>query len=536
MSGGAPDAEPIVIGTGHAGMAAVHKLVALGRRPIVVDAGRTLEPRRQAAVERLQALPPDRWPAADRDLVVRNATVGDRVPRRLAFGSGYVYADGDPALPGTVGRDGAPVQTLAAGGYSTVWGGAMLAADDCDLSGWPISRADLAPYHREVLARIPVSAVADRLEQHFPRYVDDGPHLVVAPRSGALLARLANDDRLRDRTDVSFGQSRLAVDAGTGPSGCRYCGHCLTGCVYGSIPRADDGLVDLVRRGAVDLRSGLVVRSIEESDGGVRVLADDATGRHHVVDGGRAFLAAGAIGSTRIVLTSMRAWDQPVVLRSTDGFLMPFLQIGARGRSGPTNTLPDVFIELKVPGNDHWVHVQLSPPNDLVRQRFGVAHDHDGWRPRVLGALLDHALLAHANVHSDLAGHHVLTLRRLGADRTSLELASVSDPGFRPFARRAARRLAWVLRRAGAIGHVSFQGPGGGPLSQHVGASLPMTSSQPRAYQTDRVGRPQGWDRMHVIDSAAFSSVPATTVALLAMANATRVVAEVAADHGAPHA
>ena len=87
---------------------------------------------------------------------------------------------------------------------------------------------------------------------------------------------------------------------------------------------------------------------------------------------------------------------------------------------------------------------------------------------------------------------------------------------------------------------MSFQSTAGVPADipdyRERPASLPMTSSQPRAYQTDRVGRPQGWDRMHVIDSAAFSSVPATTVALLAMANATRVVAEVAADHGAPHA
>ena len=43
------------------------------------------------------------------------------------------------------------------------------------------------------------------------------------------------------------------------------------------------------------------------------------------------------------------------------------------------------------------------------------------------------------------------------------------------------------------------------------------------AWETDLLGRPGGWSRVHVVDSSVFPSLPGTTVALLAMANAVRI-------------
>ena len=43
---------------------------------------------------------------------------------------------------------------------------------------------------------------------------------------------------------------------------------------------------------------------------------------------------------------------------------------------------------------------------------------------------------------------------------------------------------------------------------------------------TDRIGRVDGIKNLHVIDSSVFPSLPETTLGLLAMANATRIVNE----------
>jgi len=61
------------------------------------------------------------------------------------------------------------------------------------------------------------------------------------------------------------------------------------------------------------------------------------------------------------------------------------------------------------------------------------------------------------------------------------------------------------------------------PIGWHFGGTMPMTNNPSDEMHTDLLGRPKGWQHVHVVDSSVFSSVPATTVALLAMANASRI-------------
>lgn len=43
---------------------------------------------------------------------------------------------------------------------------------------------------------------------------------------------------------------------------------------------------------------------------------------------------------------------------------------------------------------------------------------------------------------------------------------------------------------------------------------------------TDRLGRPNGLQRVHVIDASTFPSISATTITLTAIANARRIACE----------
>jgi hypothetical protein len=56
----------------------------------------------------------------------------------------------------------------------------------------------------------------------------------------------------------------------------------------------------------------------------------------------------------------------------------------------------------------------------------------------------------------------------------------------------------------------------------HTGGSFPMTR-EPRGFQTDLLGRPPGWKRIHAVDATVFPSIPATTITYSAMANAHRI-------------
>jgi choline dehydrogenase-like flavoprotein len=45
----------------------------------------------------------------------------------------------------------------------------------------------------------------------------------------------------------------------------------------------------------------------------------------------------------------------------------------------------------------------------------------------------------------------------------------------------------------------------------------------PQQFESDCLGRPHGWTRVHVVDATVLPSVPATTITLSTMANAHRI-------------
>ena len=56
----------------------------------------------------------------------------------------------------------------------------------------------------------------------------------------------------------------------------------------------------------------------------------------------------------------------------------------------------------------------------------------------------------------------------------------------------------------------------------HSGGTLPMSAS-PGPFQTDSLGRPYGFELVHIVDSSVFPTINASTITLTAMANAHRI-------------
>ena len=52
----------------------------------------------------------------------------------------------------------------------------------------------------------------------------------------------------------------------------------------------------------------------------------------------------------------------------------------------------------------------------------------------------------------------------------------------------------------------------------------------PNPMQTDRMGRPHGMVRTHVVDATIFPTIPASPITLTVMANAYRIGQEALAD------
>jgi choline dehydrogenase-like flavoprotein len=499
-----------VIGSGPAGLACAAALLGRGVQVTMLDAGLRLEPDREALRAGMAGKMRSEWNLWESELALP-VSEAKRVPYKLNYGSDYAYRR--PGLATPVLDDGAGLRgSYAQGGFSNVWGGAVLPYRERDLAGWPIGLAALEPGYRAAIGMLPLAAVRDGLEVEFPLYGELGAAMQPCCQARNLLAAMeAGQAALRGR-GVRFGAARLAVAA----QDCISCGACLNGCPRDLIFSSRQQLDALCAQG-MEYISGLVVKTVEENADGVKILALDAAGGRHKFTGARAFLAAGALNSTEIMLRSLG--ESSAVLKDSQYFLFPMLQAKASKNveREALHTLAQVFLEIDDPAlSAYGVHVQLYGYSDVLsatlRQKLGRFA-----RFFPTGALLDRMMIAQGYLHSAHSGRIEV---RLEGER--LLVKSVRHPQVDARVKQVLGKLRKVSRLTKAwpvAALLEITEPGRG---FHSGGSFPMAEA-PGPWESDTLGRVRGMQRVHLVDASVFPSIPVPTITLTAMANAWRI-------------
>lgn len=528
-----------VVGSGPSALSAARALVRRGLKPTLLDVGETLDETRSAAVQRLEAAPPDRWSPADLDLVTHNPMIAaGGVPRKLVFGSDFIFAQPRPGWE-FAADSAAPCATFAFGGFSQAWGGAMLPAADVDMQDWPISRAELEPSYRRVLADMPLSAVeADGLAADFPVYRSGSKAIQLPGQVRSLLSDIEADLSRRNggaEGMIRVGQARLAVraDDDADGRGCVYCGLCLTGCPKNSVFRTDLAIQRLASAGLVEYRNGHQVLSFVEDEGGVTVEFARGGGRS-TERFDRVFVGAGVINTSRILIHSLQWYGERFEIRDSQKFVVPMLRAdGSSGIEWPAiNTFAGLFLEARLPGlSDHWIHLQISGLNDYIIRRLHLdPYRRSSLALRAATPLLSRMMVAWFGLHSDHSHRQEMTVRLAANGGDPIQALRDTDQSE---ARRFARRTAWALARRAIRWRVAMMAPAivRSPAfsTGHIGGAFPM-SARPGARHADTLGRLGGLKRVHAIDATIFPSIPGTTILLPIMANADRIVAATPLD------
>lgn len=516
-----------VIGSGPAGVSAALALLKKGRRVTLLDAGFELEPERAAVVEKLRTTPKHRWNPKEVGALRENMTAGiGGVDLKRVYGSDYPYRGMDRYQPVRQQR-AKMVRSLAKGGLSTVWGGSILPYRAQDIRDWPIAIRDLEPHYRAVLSFMVHSGRKDALDAVLPLYDERYQELEPCRQSAALMKDLERYRKPLDSEKLIFGQSRLAVGQNPEKAGCEcfYCGLCLYGCPYGSIYSSAATIEALAGCERFDYLQGVMVERIEEKSGQIVIHAKNmADSADLAFRAERVFLAAGLLSSTRILLESLNAWNVPLTIRHSEHFQLPLLRYRTtRGvLREPLHTLSQVYLELLEGSvSDRTVHMQVYGYNDLyqevMKRLFGKLPDAF---PGIYEALMGRLLIIKGYLPSDISSRIVVRLEPGAGGRLVLE----GRPN--AAARRAVCRIGlklWKNRRClkalPLLPMVRIGLPGTG---NHSGGSFPM-SKRPARFETDTLGKPPGFDNLHVVDSTIFPSIPATTITFTIMANAHRI-------------
>ena len=517
-----------IIGSGLAAVSVAKVLVERGIKPVILDVGKNLDDKTRAIVAKLSRVNPDHWDTADREHITDNYTVKDK-PVKLAFGSDYFYEKSQGSL---TQNDGIILPySQAKGGFSAGWGATVLPPDDSDLVDWPVNNEILNPYYKYVLERLPYSAVEDRLTMHFPLMSNNIDPIKLTPGSISVLQDL-NISFDKKHEDIAFGQSRVLTRSSDSTSnpGCKYCGCCMAGCVYDCIYKSSQDIDEMIASKTIQYVPETLVTSLSEKNNAVEVSVTNKEKKNETLYFDRVFLAAGAVGSTQIFMRSRNLYDKETRLKSTVGFVAPMLRVKRMISAWPkANTQPGIFLEFKVNNlSNHWVHTQLSTSNELVYKKLGIKPNSGGVLQAVKKRLSEHLLIAHCNLHSDHSNGYFIKLVKTdksGVDKLIYRREDINAPYIA--IKYALKRLSIIGRKIGCYTISPFVQDSIRTGGFHVGGTLPMTHNPARQTDTNLLGSPSGWERIHVVDSSVFPSVPGTTIGLLAMANAARIASEV---------
>ncbi len=241
----------------------------------------------------------------------------------------------------------------------------------------------------------------------------------------------------------------------------------------------------------------------------------------------RVFIAAGAVSTTAIIARSRPTEARPIKLRDTQHFVFPLMRFrGTKdAATEKTNRLSQIFVEIDDPALcDRLVHLQFYGYNDIfmnaLKEKLALVNKV---APFFVNFLARHAMIVQGFLHSDDSGSVKLSLARSG----KVQLAGEPSAQAHKIARKAQQSIARSWQAFGGMpvpGQIMVPPPG---ASRHLGASLPM-SAAPSGDETDTLGRPVGLTRVHAVDASVLPPIPASTVTYSAMANAARIVDEVA--------
>jgi choline dehydrogenase-like flavoprotein len=514
-----------IIGSGPSGVSCAYALLRQGRKVTLLDAGMELEPARSRQLVELQSIPPEQWGQGERAFLKEGMGADTRgIPVKLAYGSDYPYRGVAGATE--IQLEQASVATsYAQGGFSNVWGSAVLPYRQSDMEDWPIEENKLARHYRSVFEFMPLTARRDGLEKQFPLYAQSYEPLQMSRQAAAMLRDLDRHASRLAGKGVQYGAARIAVHARQNGHDCAQCGLCMYGCPYQLIYSTRTTLRQLQQNPDFHYVSGFHATRVEEFGEQVKISGRSLPGQaHQSFMGERVYLACGFLETTALLLRSLDAYNRAIPASDSQYFLLPLLRFrGMAGvRTESLQTLAQLFLEINDPTvSPYTVHLQTYTYNDL----FAVAVRSALWGVgRVLptAGLLSRLLLFQGYLHSSQSGRLTIELRRQSSEDDLLHVSAIEQPETRRQIGALIQKLftmAGDLRAVPLPSQLRVGAPGRG---FHGGGSLPMRR-QPQGLETDVFGRPAGLRRIHAVDSSIFPSIPATTITLTAMANAHRI-------------
>jgi choline dehydrogenase-like flavoprotein len=533
-----PSADVVVVGSGASGVHVALPLVERGLRVTMLDVGYE-----DLTYERL--IPGD--PFVDIRKSDRNQSryfLGDHFEGVSSNASqsgpqitpprAYVLKNSQQLAPKR-GKNFDALESFALGGLARAWGAVAFPFNDFELSQCGLPAPELREHYEAVAARIGVSGRSndDLRALRGPLGSLQAP-LRLDHNAEAIFERYARSREDWMRRGIYLGQSFLAVLSeklgNRRPNS--YTDMDFWSNEGQSVYRPNVTLSELQRHPNFSYRSGFLVSKFEEAADGSVILSGKRLGdaAEEQVGARCLVLAAGSLGTTRIVLRSLGLYDHAVPLVCNAHTYMPCLNLRDLGKphAEQCHSLAQLTLVYD-PTNDgkRLVQAQMYSYRSLFLFRLlrGMPLPHrEGLRVfRSLAPQLVIWVIQHEDLPS--GRKHCVLRRGRVAEEDCLEIEFDLSEDDKARQRRAERSISRFLRNVGCW-PTSRVRPAHG-ASVHYAGQFPMTSEQ-RPMTTELSGRLRGTRAVYLADGSILAYLPAKGPTLTLMANAYRIGAGIA--------
>lgn len=514
--------DVIIIGGGAAGAAAA--LGLRGRKVLMLDVG-ILPPPNPLPDVPIYAL---REQGQDlHDILIGPSAEGmapvsgDHISPKLKAPFIKFLTDRPPGIPADIEEGFKAVQSFSLGGLANAWGAGVFRYNEDDLSGFPISAADLAPLYDELTDHIGINGSSqDDLTSYFGSTYELQPPFELSPLLSAFLRRYEKRRALLNRKGFKVGRPRSAILSR--PHRGRKPYHAFgQDFIWGPQEGIYSPLFtinELRQAGDLCYQAQVFATHYKEEADSVSVTVQDVNSpMHWTLKASRLIIAAGAINSARIALAANEDTSTKLPLLDNPVSFVPAIDLLRIGT--PLQTQAYIGGELIVlfPGERHERPIQgtvygLMGPlrSDLVREfPLSIRGNLSAGRLLVPGLLMVQLFYP-----DELSSMSWLRLNSDGGVTLHRE------------GRLVGNKEGWIcsiLRRMGygALEQLCVRPAAGSSI--HYAGTLPMQASPTTRYQTHPSGRLEGTQRVYIADAATFPSLPAKNHTFTLMANALRI-------------
>jgi choline dehydrogenase-like flavoprotein len=532
----AVDVDVVVVGSGPSGVHAAFRLVEAGLTVRMLDVGYSdtvyseLVP--AAPFEEIRRTDPEQ----------SRYLLGDQF-EGIAFGRTGPGAQLTPArrhvvyrsseLQPTTVSDFTPMTSLALGGLGAAWGTGAVPFTDPDLAGFPISRADLEPHYEAVARRIGISGDNDDLAPVFGDLRGLLPALTPDLNGASLFERYRHKRHELNAAGFRLGQPWLALlsrDLGSRRR-TAYRDMDFWTDRDRSAYRPRWTLEELSRHQNFRYLAHRMVKTFDESTGQVAVRVENLeTGSHELHTARALVLAAGTLGTARIVLRSLKLYQDPVPLVCNPHVYIACLNRHLLGRQVPgrRHSMAQLCFAYTANGTDHPATVgHLYSYRSLLTFRLAKETPltiRDGLSIfRLLHSALALLIVQHEDHPSPEKRMRLVRDPAGGRDRLAIDY-SLSKAEKK---RNASNERA-IIRCFRKLGCIALRRVRPGSASSvHYAGSFPMTAVD-RPLTTDLTGRLRPSKAVYLADGSTFPYLPSKGLTFSLMANADRIGASLA--------